>query len=724
MTTFDSSKLLKAIKDNNTEEVKNLINGDEDTKIKNAQGETYLHVAIKSKVSKNVIQSLLPVSDITERDENGDTPYDLICDNEYPRDVEEAVDNHLHELINKGDEKVLEKLALAGYLTKPVRYSPDGEKNEDVENIIRRLPDFQDKVYQIHKAIKDGELRSVQTMMDRKIIVLARDVTGIPPLQKAVIYEHSDIIREILQNFPNAVNNQDNMGRTALHYAAASRDGGHMYNVLIRGGADETIKDVAEHDPKYYKDDPAYLQVKKLQARLSEIQERKKNSSPSRPWSHKSRSGSAKSKDGSRPVSSSSAKPTARPVSGNAGKGDSKPATPSINLSLYNRPNDRDVFTRRGVSPPETIDGKYVSEQLGYPLTMALAELADKRPWDPIEFLAQWLYKYSDNKSYEQEQRDMAEQLKQEIQNNKDEKRGKERRQKEMAEIKEKELQKQREKEEEEKRKQKEQEDMARRAAAKDTALLAQPPNLTTIKEDTEDIQQTIQKDDVGQTELHRAAADEESDIVTLIRQGHNIAERDSHGKTPRDIALEAGHTKHVEVIDSSVQELFKLEQTESIQRLVLNGYAKELNEVVEKMDKNALTEDMQEMINSIPNYLEKINDVHKAAKAGVLRDLQGVMDRKKLALSKSEKGLTPLHIAILGGHQDAAEFIIQQFPSTLTTKDNLSRTPLHYAYVISDELVELLLEAGADTNAKDIKQQTPVFYKDHKDEILKLQDD
>lgn len=56
-----------------------------------------------------------------------------------------------------------------------------------------------------------------------------------------------------------------------------------------------------------------------------------------------------------------------------------------------------DIYEKKDVPAPSTVDGKYVSYNLGSALTLALAEIAERRPWDPIEYLAHWLYKYREN---------------------------------------------------------------------------------------------------------------------------------------------------------------------------------------------------------------------------------------------------------------------------------------------------------------------------------------
>jgi Dpy-30 motif len=43
------------------------------------------------------------------------------------------------------------------------------------------------------------------------------------------------------------------------------------------------------------------------------------------------------------------------------------------------------------------MDSKYLRENIGDCLSSCLAEVCEKRPADPIEYIAQWLYKHVDN---------------------------------------------------------------------------------------------------------------------------------------------------------------------------------------------------------------------------------------------------------------------------------------------------------------------------------------
>ena len=51
------------------------------------------------------------------------------------------------------------------------------------------------------------------------------------------------MVESIIQRNPNAATATDNEGRLPLHYAAAVKDGGHIYNLLVEAGTDENALD-------------------------------------------------------------------------------------------------------------------------------------------------------------------------------------------------------------------------------------------------------------------------------------------------------------------------------------------------------------------------------------------------------------------------------------------------------------------------------------------------
>lgn len=70
--------------------------------------------------------------------------------------------------------------------------------------------------------------------------------------------------------------------------------------------------------------------------------------------------------------------------------------TSVLNLSLFH-------FSYTVSPRTHKMDAGYLKREVGGPLRRCLAEVSEKRPYDPIEFIAHWLYKFMENKKYEEQ---------------------------------------------------------------------------------------------------------------------------------------------------------------------------------------------------------------------------------------------------------------------------------------------------------------------------------
>ena len=76
------------------------------------------------------------------------------------------------------------------------------------------------------------------------------------------------------------------------------------------------------------------------------------------------------------------------------------------------------------------------------------------------------------------------------------------------------------------------------------------------------------------------------------------------------------------------------------------------------------------------------------------------------LNAAKDRYGRTLLHLAILYGHVGLVKFLIDQCPDLVKERDNMLRTPIHYACASSMRRQiygQLVNQAGGDPTAVDV---------------------
>nr|KAG5709420.1 hypothetical protein BaRGS_029269 [Batillaria attramentaria] len=712
---MESSKLYDAIKANDAEAVQTLLaDADTDTSLRDSDGRTFLHNAVLTGADLPVLKALLDRVDISVRDAKGNTVLDLIFSGSYPESGAEAIEAKVRELILGGGEEEVQRLLLSGWTLWPVTVEEAKEKSEELADQLEKLLEAKDKVTEIHKAVQEGRVKDVKGLLDRKHLALAADHTGLPPLQKAVIFQQPELVQYLVEDFPDTVGVKDNLGRTALHYAAGVSDEGAMYKTLQDAGADETVADLMGKTAKDYNEQPGELNVADVKTKVEEMLSREILTS--KPTEASTAMSEEHTDAGNLPDTSATTPATEADTT--------EPKQPTLPPPEPPKPEKVQPVSlyvpevkRERVPPPTTVDGKYVAEHLGTALTLALAEIAERRPWDPIEYLGHWLYKYRKNLDEMEEKKRMLGDIRSEEEEMNMENENKFIRKEEEMRFMEEDRRKK--EEEEAERKKKEQEELQRQAKE---AILAQKPQLPTVTEEAEEDNMVRDRDENGQTELHLLAAQSGADLVAVINMGYSLADRDENNRTPRDVAEELGITENVDAIDNYVTNLLEQEKLETLTQLIVDGYDK-LDAVLDKVSTDGLPKDVTDFVNSIPKLQERVSAVFKAVSSGVARDVENALERKTLVLAKDKYGRSPLHIAILAGHDEIAQNIVKNFPSSVKARDNLNRTPLHYAIALSDEMADFLKANGADVNAKDARQHSPAYYRDEKDEIEKLKE-
>ncbi|XP_046994004.1 uncharacterized protein LOC124606083 [Schistocerca americana] len=356
---------------------------------------------------------------------------------------------------------------------------------------------------------------------------------------------------------------------------------------------------------------------------------------------------------------------------------------------------ERRIASSQGEPVFWTEEGRYLAASLGDPLIKGLKEIADKRPQDPVTYLATYLFNAANNH-------------------------------KSIGNMQE------------------------------NNRLIAPPPpakgrleaapipsDMDPQEADIEEVPETpensaIDRDEHGQSMLHFAAARAHgrNGLFQLLQEtGLNAGYRDELYRTARDVAIQANIPDNIHDIDKWVLHLAANGERQKLMELLLEGYDHILDvenddglSIIEVVAESEQPETLQ-FLQSISDFEERREELHNAIRQGNLlrvRELLEADDAELLAIAKNIYGRSSLHIAVLCQDEEITQFLTDRFPATLKTGDNLERTALHYAMGVEkvEELSTFLIRAGARRIAKDLKGRQPSYYFMNKSDILRLQED
>ncbi|XP_015605023.1 uncharacterized protein LOC107272408 isoform X4 [Cephus cinctus] len=570
-----------------------------------------------------------------------------------------AVDPEVEDLVENGNMEQLAALVLNGEGRRLVgRHS----SNPELQAFIDNVPAYMGKIHAVHIAAREGDLRDLQSALDRRKFAIARDASsphGATPLHAAVIFGHTSIIRYLAGRFPETAHAIDLDGRTPLHYAATLADNGHYYNLLLHLGANPLVQDNFEQKAEFYKHNQKDLSHKKLLrdfgARENIADEMLTDKVPGEDVYSARR-------DVTEPETLATLERCYRLLAG-ARRDDTQ-----VDIPIFH-----------------TEEGRYLASSLGDPLIKGLTEVANTRPKDPVTYLATYLYNFaSKNKSggSTQANGDNPEN------DNPDDDAGypqspdsdspesafsssnRDEHGQSIIHF------------------------AAVRSHAKDALFqLLQETQVNvgyrdelyrTARDVAEQANISENVEEIDRWVVYLAARGETEKLVELLLEGYDhILDAADDGVNIVEVASQRDHESTVQFLQSIPNYVTR---REAVHRSIRFGDTKSTMELFSTNGSGG----------------------------------------KLLAVGKNVVGRCSLHIAVLGQHIDIAQYIVQMYPETLRIGDNLERTALHYAMGVTsvEILSNILIKAGAKRVLKDLKARQPTYYFMNKSEIQKLQDE
>ncbi|KAK6617920.1 hypothetical protein RUM43_014149 [Polyplax serrata] len=593
--------------------------------------------------------------------------------------------------------------------------------NGKVKRFLEGVPHVLNAIKDVHAAAISGDMDEFVKKSSHPVpveILGSKDLNGLSPLHKAAGLGHLDIVKNIIERSPEIILSVDNEGRTPLHYAAViSKNDKSTYQLLLSNKADEMTLDKNGKTPAYYKTNSK--EISKLMKVIPEAP-RKSLAFPVK-WDWMSLQSSDSTPTTLAPMSNIFNEDVklnlnqishVTPISNTPTKEseseeeNTKQVRKLLEDTLISdlhpeRPIDAHKDAEGSVSMPVTVESDEVQKLIGVSEVLSTSPrvrmLFGSANGDvpKTEHYEIWM-----NKKYEEgtetcDEKAILEDVQQCSPNENNNKLENESRIS-FEEIK------------------AENEIESKRRNEIEGSQIEVPENegqLDRLREmsDWEIGEERQRLLDEGLVKINDGYEEEEEEVEVAGGKRVEYEEEDEQSDDDDEEEQKERQTNNNEITDKT-DKMISVGDMEALASLVLNGQGEKL------LGKTSGNAEVQTFLENLPSYLEKIQAVHRAVRCGSLKDLQTTLDRRRFAVAKESSnklGVTPLHVAVLCRKSQIVKYLGGRFPETLNFKDNLGRTPLHYAAVLPDDghLFNILLNLGADRKIKDCNGFTPGYY-------------
>ncbi|XP_074595236.1 protein phosphatase 1 regulatory subunit 16A-like isoform X2 [Brevipalpus obovatus] len=199
-----------------------------------------------------------------------------------------------------------------------------------------------------------------------------------------------------------------------------------------------------------------------------------------------------------------------------------------------------------------------------------------------------------------------------------------------------------------------------------------------------------------GLTALHQCCIDDSEEMLKLLIDfGANINAKDSEKWTPLHAAATCGLLHLVKYLIAKGADLLAVNADGNMPYDICEDEAT-LDYIESEMAKRGITQEM-------------IDETRASVENRMLADLKQIAELGGDLECRDNQGATPLHVAAANGYSVVVEFLLDNHVST-DVVDNDQWQPIHAAACWGHpDVLELLVQAGADLNARTKSGETPL---------------